>query len=582
MFRRIFKLKTVFSYAKPYKFLIVIALTLMLMELAVELIQPLIIAQIIDDGIIAGDMDAIVRLGLILLGLSLVAFIGGIGNSYFASHIAQSFSFDLRSKLYGRIQSFSLATFNKFPASALITRLTSDVTLVQNVLFMSLRIMLRAPLAVIGSIIMAFVVNAELAIYLVIVFPFLLAFLYFMVLKGVKHFAHVQRRLDVVNRKIQENLQAARLIKAYMRGKYEANRFEDVAGSLRSDTVKAYRIMEIVLPVLLFGMNASLLAVLWFGAFGIQNGDAQIGELVAIINYAMRMTGSFSMFSFIIMVFARAKASSERIEEVLLAEDDREKQTAGATTEVRRGEVVFDNVSFVYPGTTRTVLDGVSFRVDPQKKLAIMGATGAGKSSMLQLIPRFYDATGGTVSIHGRDVRDWSLPVLRKTIGIVPQQSLLFTGTISDNLSWGKEEAHQQELTAAAEKAQIHTTVEHFPKGYFTRVGQKGVNLSGGQKQRLSIARALVRKPSILILDDSTSALDVRTEAKLWDELDREQTTMLMVTQKIRTAMKADAILLLEDGEVSAYGTHEELLETSVLYRKIAESQQEEEVDEYV
>lgn len=582
MFRRIFKLKTVFSYAKPYKFLIVIALTLMLMELAVELIQPLIIAQIIDDGIIAGDMDAIVRLGLILLGLSLVAFIGGIGNSYFASHIAQSFSFDLRSKLYGRIQSFSLATFNKFPASALITRLTSDVTLVQNVLFMSLRIMLRAPLAVIGSIIMAFVVNAELAIYLVIVFPFLLAFLYFMVLKGVKHFAHVQRRLDVVNRKIQENLQAVRLIKAYMRGKYEANRFEDVAGSLRSDTVKAYRIMETVLPVLLFGMNASLLAVLWFGAFGIQNGDAQIGELVAIINYAMRMTGSFSMFSFIIMVFARAKASSERIEEVLLAEDDREKQTAGATTEVRRGEVVFDNVSFVYPGTTRTVLDGVSFRVDPQKKLAIMGATGAGKSSMLQLIPRFYDATGGTVSIHGRDVRDWSLPVLRKTIGIVPQQSLLFTGTISDNLSWGKEEAHQQELTAAAEKAQIHTTVEHFPKGYFTRVGQKGVNLSGGQKQRLSIARALVRKPSILILDDSTSALDVRTEAKLWDELDREQTTMLMVTQKIRTAMKADAILLLEDGEVSAYGTHEELLETSVLYRKIAESQQEEEVDEYV
>ncbi|MTD30928.1 ABC transporter ATP-binding protein [Planomicrobium sp. YIM 101495] len=575
-------MKTVFSYAKPYKFLIVIALTLMLMELAVELIQPLIIAQIIDDGIIAGDMDAIVRLGLILLGLSLVAFIGGIGNSYFASHIAQSFSFDLRSKLYGRIQSFSLATFNKFPASALITRLTSDVTLVQNVLFMSLRIMLRAPLAVIGSIIMAFVVNAELAIYLVIVFPFLLAFLYFMVLKGVKHFAHVQRRLDVVNRKIQENLQAVRLIKAYMRGKYEANRFEDVAGSLRSDTVKAYRIMEIVLPVLLFGMNASLLAVLWFGAFGIQNGDAQIGELVAIINYAMRMTGSFSMFSFIIMVFARAKASSERIEEVLLAEDDREKQTAGATTEVRRGEVVFDNVSFVYPGTTRTVLDGVSFRVDPQKKLAIMGATGAGKSSMLQLIPRFYDATGGTVSIHGRDVRDWSLPVLRKTIGIVPQQSLLFTGTISDNLSWGKEEAHQQELTAAAEKAQIHTTVEHFPKGYFTRVGQKGVNLSGGQKQRLSIARALVRKPSILILDDSTSALDVRTEAKLWDELDREQTTMLMVTQKIRTAMKADAILLLEDGEVSAYGTHEELLETSVLYRKIAESQQEEEVDEYV
>lgn len=575
-------MKTVFSYAKPYSFYIVIALVLMLLELFVELIQPLVIAGIIDNGIVAGDREVIIQLGILLMVLSLVAFVSGVANSYFAAHVSQSFSFDLRKAVYGRIQSFSLAMFNKFPASGLITRLTSDVTLVQQILFMSLRIMLRAPLLVIGSMIMAFVVNPKLAVYLVVVFPVLLAFLYIMVKKGVTYFSFVQQRLDRVNRMVQENLQAVRLIKAYLRGKYEANRFSEVAGSLKTDTVKAFRIMEIILPILLFGMNLSLLAVLWFGAFEIRSGDAQIGELVAIVNYAMRMTGAFSMFSFIIMAFARSKASSERIEEILLADDIREKEVEGDAKIIRRGDIVFDDVSFAYPGTNGLVLKNLSFHVKPNEKLAIMGATGSGKSSLLHLIPRFYDVTGGRVMIHGRDVRDWSLSALRKSIGVVPQQSLLFTGTISDNLSWGKEEAHQEELADAALKAQIHDTVERFPKGYFTRVGQKGVNLSGGQKQRLSIARALVRKPSILILDDSTSALDVKTEAALWQALDQEEATMLVVTQKIRTAMRADHILLMEEGEISAYGTHEELLERSELYRNIALSQQEEEVDEYV
>lgn len=575
-------MKTVFSYAKPYKFYIVIALILMLLELTVELLQPLVIASIIDQGIVERDQDVIIQLGIVLMALSVIAFASGIVNSYFAAHASQSFSFDLRQALYGRIQSFSLAMFNKFPASGLITRLTSDVTMVQQVLYMGLRIMLRAPLLVVGSMVMAFVVNPKLAFYLVIVFPFLLIFLYVMVKKGVSYFGFVQKRLDRVNRIVQENLQAVRLIKAYLRGKYEANRFSDVAGALKFDTVKAFRIMEIILPILLFGMNLSLLAVLWFGAFEIRSGGAQIGELVAIVNYAMRMTGAFTMFSFIIMIFARAKASSERIEEVLLAEDIREKDGVGEVKALRRGEVRFDNVSFTYPESSQPVLQNVSFHLKANEKLAIMGATGSGKSSLLQLLPRFYDATEGTVSVHGRDVTEWSLRALRKTIGIVPQQSLLFTGTISNNLSWGKDEVVQEELADAAVKAQIHETVERFPKGYFTRVGQKGVNLSGGQKQRLSIARALVRKPSILILDDSTSALDVKTEAALWEELDREAATMLVVTQKIRTAMRTDRILLLEDGSISAYGTHEELMKSSELYRQIAMSQQEEEVDEYV
>ncbi|MBB5179561.1 ATP-binding cassette subfamily B protein [Planomicrobium koreense] len=575
-------MKTVFSYAKPYKFLIAIALSLMLLELTVELLQPLVIAKIIDDGILAGDRNQIIEYGIILMGLSAIAFLSGVVNSYFASHVSQSFSFDLRKVVYARIQSFSLATFNRFPASGLITRLTSDVNLVQQVLFMSLRIMLRAPLLVIGSIAMAFVVNAQLAVYLVIVFPVLSVFLYVMVKKGVSHFSFVQQRLDQLNRMVQENLQAVRLIKAYLRGKHESNRFSGVADSLKIDTVKAFRVMEIILPILLFGMNLSLLAVLWFGAFEIRQGSAEIGELVAIVNYAMRMTGAFSMFSFIIMAFARAKSSSERIEEVLLAEDVREKDEHGEDNMLHRGAVEFDGVSFAYPGTDRLVLKNISFSLKANEKLAIMGATGSGKSTLLQLIPRFYDATDGMVKVHGSDVQKWKLRTLRKTIGIVPQQSMLFTGTISGNLSWGKEQSEQSELADAAVKAQIHDTVMRFPDGYNTRVGQKGVNLSGGQKQRLSIARALVRKPSVLILDDSTSALDVKTEAALWQELERENATMLMVTQKIRTAMKADRILLLEDGEISAYGTHEQLLKASSLYRQIAFSQQEQEVDEYV
>ncbi|SDG62748.1 ATP-binding cassette, subfamily B [Planococcus glaciei] len=575
-------MKTVFSYAKPYKGLIIIALFFMLLELTVELFQPLVISKIIDDGILAGSQERIIQYGIALVAMSGIAFVAGIINSYYAAHVSQSFSFDLRKAVYGRIQSFSLATFNKFPASGLITRLTSDVTMVQQVLFMGLRIMLRAPLLVVGSMVMALVVNAKLALYLVIVFPVLLIFLYIMVKKGVSHFSFVQLRLDRLNRMIQENLQAVRLIKAYLRGKYESGRFSEVAGSLKMDTVKALRVMEIILPILLLGMNLSLLAVIWFGASEIRQGGAQIGELVAIINYAMRMTGAFSMFSFIIMAYARAKASSERIEEVLVADDVREKEEAGEEQAIRQGEVVFENVSFAYPGAESPVLKNISFKMKPNEKLAIMGATGSGKSSLLQLIPRFYDATEGTVYIHGRDVKSWSLRALRKTIGVVPQQSLLFTGTISDNLSWGKEQAKQEELAGAALKAQIHGTVERFPKGYGTRVGQKGVNLSGGQKQRLSIARALVRKPSILILDDSTSALDVKTEAALWQELERENATMLVVTQKIRTALKADRILLMEEGRISAYGTHQQLMKTSELYRQIALSQQEEEVDEYV
>ncbi|WP_019414749.1 ABC transporter ATP-binding protein [Paenisporosarcina sp. TG20] len=572
-------MKTVFSYVKPYKWPIAIALFLMLIELSVELVQPLIIAKIIDDGIMKGDQSVIWTWGGVMMLMALVAFVSGATNSFFASHASQSFGFDVRSALFKQVQQFTVATFTKFPTAGLITRLTSDVTMVQNVLFMSLRIMLRAPLLVLGSVIMAFIVNAYLAMFLVIGAPFLIFFLYFMVKKGVSYFALVQVRLDRVNRVLQENLQAVRLVKAYLRGEFESSRFEKVSDLLKMDTVKAMRIMELILPLLLLVMNISVLAVLWFGAREIQTNDAQIGELVAIINYAMRMTGAFSMFSFIIMAFARAKASSERMEEVLLVNEGLERDgESGKMHGSAEGEISFHNVTFNYPNTVEPVLKNISFEVKSGEKLAIMGATGAGKSTLLQLIPRFFEVSSGSVKVDGKDVKNWSLDQLRQAIGLVPQQSILFTGSIYQNLAWGKMEASIQELQQAAQQAQIHSSIEQFAKGYDTRVGQKGVNLSGGQKQRLTIARALVRKPEILLLDDSTSALDVKTEAALWEALEKEQATMLVVTQKILTAKGADRVLLLDNGQIVAYGPHDELLITSDLYRQIAETQQQQEV----
>ncbi len=570
-------MKTVFSYIKPYKWPALIALMLMLMELFVELVQPLIMAKIIDEGILARQVEEVWFWGVVMFALSLVALIAGIVNSYFASHAALSFGYDLRNALFNKIQSFTMSAFLKFPTSSLITRLTNDITQVQNVFFMSLRIMLRAPLAVIGSIVMAFVVNAKMAVFLIIGVPILIIFLLVMVKRGVSYFSLVQFRLDRVNRVLQECLQAVRLVKAYMRGQYESNRFAKVADSLKFDTIKALRTMELILPVLLLVMNVSLLAVLWFGAREISAGSAQVGDLVAVVNYAMRMSGAFSMFSFIIIAFARAKASAERMEEILVVEDGLEVHSGQATEfdEEQLGTVRFQNVTFAYQSTP--VLQNVSFDVKQGEKLAIMGATGAGKSTLLSLIPRFYEVSSGAVYVNGRNVQEWDVDTLRAMIGFVPQQSMLFTGSISENVSWGKVGASFSEIEAAAEQAQIHEAVENFPKAYDTRVGQKGVNLSGGQKQRLSIARALIRKSQILILDDSTSALDVKTEAALWDALDEERATMLVVTQKIRTARGADRILLLDKGEVIGFGSHTELMQTSELYRKIAQSQQEQE-----
>lgn len=568
-------MKTVFQFVKRYKFAASIALFFMLLELIFEIIQPLFMAKMINDGLLQNDLHTIAFWGGWLFVLTLLSFLSGVINSFFSAHVAQSFSFDMRKALYTKIQAFTMATYLTFPTSALITRLTSDVNQVQSIVFMMLRIALKAPLLAIGSLVMAFIVNAQMALILCVSTPFLVLFLVWMVAKGIQLFARVQGRLDAVNKRLQEGLQAVRLIKAYMRGQYEESRFQDVAEHLKLDTIRATRLMELALPILQLVMNISLLVVIWVGAKQIAANDILAGDLVAVVNYAFRMTSAFSMFSFIIIAYARAKASAERIEDILLVEGSTEDTVPTNMPMLPRIAIHFDDVSFSYPNSTEKTLQHVSFTVQAGEKIAIMGATGSGKSTLIQLIEKFYNATDGRITVNDSPVAAMPLQQLRQSIAYVPQRSILFSGTILDNLRWGNKDATLEDMISATKKAQIHDAIERFEDGYQTMIGQRGVNLSGGQKQRLAIARALLKKSPLLILDDSTSALDVQTEKQLWQALEQEQMTLLVVTQKIQTAKIADRILLLHEGRQIGFGTHDELLATNTLYKQIAASQQE-------
>ncbi|WP_053361694.1 ABC transporter ATP-binding protein [Bacillus sp. FJAT-27251] len=564
----------VLSFLKPYRIPMAAALSLMLVELAVELWQPLLMARIIDEGIMKNDQGTVLRLGGLMLGISFLAFAAGIINSFFAAYASQNFGFDLRKSLFEKVQGFSFANFNKFPPASLITRMTNDVNQLQMTLFMCLRIALRAPLLVLGGVAMAVAVNIKLALAFILVIPPLLVFLVWIMKKSAGLFKMVQERLDHVNGVMRENLSGIRLIRAYSRGAYEAERFKGSNKELMDKTVNALRTTETAIPILLFFMNLSVLAVLWFGNIDIAAGAVSVGEVVAIVNYTARITMAFSMFSWIIMVLSRAQASSGRIGDVLGAEAD---LTSGGErldkAEASGGRIEFNHVSFSYPGTNVEVLKNIDFTVRPGETVAVLGATGSGKSSLFQLIPRLYDPTKGIVAVDGKDVRKLEFDHLRKQIGYVPQEALLFTGSIRENLAWGKSDASREEMVKAAKDAQIHDTIDSLPDKYETLLGQKGVNLSGGQKQRLSIARALIKKPRILLLDDSTSALDLKTEAKLLNAIKQYQCTTLIITQKISTAKEADQILLMEEGRIIAQGKHEELLAGSRLYQEIFESQ---------
>ncbi|MDO7908836.1 ABC transporter ATP-binding protein [Paenibacillus sp. JX-17] len=579
----------VFRFLKKYRVAAIAALLMMLIELTVELIQPLLISKIIDHGIQQRNLTVVWMWGGVLLGSALIAFLAGIASSFLASHASQGFGHDLRGRLYDKVQSFSYTVFNKFASSSLITRLTGDVTQVQDMVFMTLRFMSRVPLVVLGSIIMALVVHLQLGLLLAVTVPVLLVFMIWLMRRAAVMFRSVQRRLDAVNGVIQENLTGIRLIRVFVRTAYEAARFAEFSGRLMKKTVSALRLTEATTPFILLIMNAGIIAVLWFGRGDIAEGNASVGEVVAVVNYSLRTIGALSAVSWLVVAFSRARASAQRIEEVFQTEELQELAQAEQQPETRIGQapaavsagidggVEFHQVGFHYPGSDIAVLQDISFKAAPGGRIAIMGATGSGKSSLVQLIPRLYEPDSGKVLIDGCEASGINLEQLRGAIGYVPQEVLLFTGSVRDNIAWGNENATKEEIQQAAKRAQIHDTIQALPNGYDTMLGQRGVNLSGGQKQRISIARALVRKPSILILDDSTSALDVRTEAALLDALTELSCTTFLITQKISSTVSADLILLLDEGRLIGQGHHEKLLRESGLYRRIYESQYGEE-----
>ena len=567
-------MKNVFSFLKPYKTLIIVAYALTFIELIVELMLPFFLGKMINDGVVNQDINNIIMWGSIMIGLSFVAFIAGIFNSFYASHITFAFGYDIREKLFERIQSFSFPKLNQYPSSGLVTRFTNDVRQVQNTIFMALRVMSKAPMLVIGGVIMAFVVDAKLALVFLVTVPILVGFILWVLKVATNLFDKVQQRVDFVNRVMQENLAGMRMIKAFFRRDHEESRFTKANRDLSDMTRRTFRFIEASMPILLFVMNLSLIFIIWFGNKQSIAGQTSVGDVVAIVNYAMRVAMAISMFTFIILAFSRAKASAARIGQVLNVKDGSSGHyDTDWDATVSDGNIAYDDVSFTYPGMNKPVLTNISFAVNKGEKLAIIGATGAGKTSMFQLMPRLYESGKGTILIDNKPIKSYTLENLRNSIGYVPQNPLLFTGTVTDNIAWGKQNASTDDVIQAAKDAQIHDTIMDLPHQYDTRVGQKGVNLSGGQKQRISIARALIRRPKILMLDDSTSALDLATESRLLDAIEGYHCTTLIITQKIATAIRADRILLMDNGKVLTIGTHEELLKQSDLYLRIVRSQ---------
>lgn len=568
-------MKNVWSSIHPYKLAAGCALFFMLVELIVELLQPLLMAKIINEGVMEQNLEVVMLWGGIMLLFSIIALAAGFFNTFYASHVSQSFAYDIRKSVFRKVQELSYLQFSLFPAGSLITRMTNDIQQLQNTMFMLLRIMARAPLLIIGGVMMSFFVHPKLALLLAVVVPLLFVFLVILMNKGGKLFAAVQDKLDSVNNVMGENLAGMKLIRAFLRRNYEVKRFEEANEDLQERTVKALRFMEITMPVLLLLMNITVVFLLWFGSREMLVGSANVGEVVAIVNYATRITSALSVFSFIIMVFSRAKASAHRVNEVLHTKGDMIDEETEVETRVK-GSIVFDNVSFKYPGQDRWALKNLSFTIEAGKTLAILGATGSGKTTLINLIPRLIDTVSGNVKIDGMNVKDWKQKLLRGKIGIVPQESLLFTGTIKENLLWGNREASDEEVAEACRHAQIQSSILALPDKLDTMIGQKGVNLSGGQRQRLAIARALIRKPKILLFDDSTSALDSKTEKQLLHDLSSYDSTKIFITQKISTAVNADKIILLQHGEKVAEGTHAELSKQSALYQAILKSQMEE------
>ncbi|MBI5296329.1 MAG: ABC transporter ATP-binding protein [Chloroflexi bacterium] len=564
------------KFIKPYWRWVLIAPVLMTLEVAMDLMQPRMVERIVDEGIARLDLNLVLQTGLLMFGLAVIGALGGMSNGIFAELTVQTFGADLRETLFRKVQTFSFGNLDELETGQLITRLTNDVTQVQEALLMILRILVRAPLLLIGSLIMAIITSPQLAFLPLVLMPIELAAVVWIVNKATPLFTIVQEKLDALNQVMQENLAGVRVVKAFVRARHENERFGTANTNLTDQSVRAMRTVAIMPAFMMLTMNLGIVAVLWFGGMRVTAGEMQMGQIIAFINYLMTTLFSLMMVSQLVIQLARAEASAKRIQEVLESQPKVQNQPNALTDFKSQGRIAFENVTFNYNGADGDpVLKGVSFVAEPGQTVALLGTTGAGKSSLVHLIPRFYDVTSGCVTIDGRDVRDFDLATLRREIGIALQETVLFSGSIRDNIRYGRPDAPDEEVTAAAQAAQAHEFILSMSDGYDTVLGQRGVNLSGGQKQRIAIARALLLKPSILILDDSTSAVDVETETKIQTALETimKNRTSFVIAQRISTVLNADKILVLDDGQIAAEGTHRELLANSPIYREIYDSQ---------
>jgi ATP-binding cassette subfamily B multidrug efflux pump len=569
-------LRKLLAYLKPHARVAIAAPLLMMLEVVMDLIQPKLMASIIDQGVKLGDINFILRTSGYMVAVALLGAVGGVGCSYFSSIASTNVGTDLRRDLFSKVQELSFTNLNTLSPDSLITRLTNDVTLVQHLVLVMLRMLVRAPLLCIGGIIMAVTINARLALILTFSLPLLLVALFLIMRISFPLFGLVQSRLDKVNEVLRENLSGARVIKAFVRADYENHKFANANEALTSIGMRAGRLVGSINPIMILVMNSTVIAVLWFGGIHVNIGGMQVGEVMAFINYTTQILFSMMMVTVFLMNISRAKASADRINEVFDTKVDIQDAPGASSQPINEGQVAFHNVSFQYKGASGPpVLKNITFTAQPGETVAILGSTGAGKSTLVNLIPRFYDVTEGCITIDGTDIRQMKLSSLRDSIGMVLQESILFSGTIGENISWGRANASDEDIVTSAQAAQVHEFIATLPDGYQTMVGQRGVNLSGGQKQRLAIARALLKRPKVLIMDDSTSAIDMGTEARLQVALRQllAETTCFIIAQRISSVIDADRIIVLEDGQIVGSGTHSQLMNSCPVYQDIYHSQ---------
>ena len=569
------------KYLKPYWFFAILAPLTMIGEVSIDLLQPKLMSKIVNEGVIGHDTALIITTGILMLGLVAVGGCFGILSAAFASNAAQSFGNDLRNDAFDKVMHLSLQQTDKFTTGSLVTRLTNDITAVQDMVSMILRMFVRAPMQFIGGIVMAVAISPKFGIVLACALPLQLLLVFIMLKKATPLYTMVQTRLDKVNSVVQENVTGARVVKAYVKEKHEIGRFNKANTDLWEVNLKVQKLMATLSPVLMLIMNGSVIAILLIGGREVENaigviGGISVGDVMAAITYITQILMSMMMVSNMFQSLTRASASAKRIIEVLDSDpvivDAKQIPETSET-----GSVSFENVSFRYPNSSgRPVLENVNLSVRKGENIAVIGATGSGKSSLVSLIPRFYDVNSGEVLIDGVNVKEYDLVTLRKKIAFVLQKTELFSGTVADNIRWGRPDATDEEVVRAAKIAQADEFISKFADGYNTMIAEKGASLSGGQKQRIAIARAIIREPEILIFDDSTSALDLGTEAKLHKAL-RENisgTTVIMIAQRIASIRSCDRIAVIENGSIIAFAPHDELMRTCATYRDIYDSQQ--------